>query len=222
MRKTEVERFWAKVEKDEGENACWNWIGCRVKTKYGLKYGLFQWKGRLRPAHCVSWEIENGPIPRGLWILHKCDNPPCIRPSHLFKGNHEANMADMVAKNRQARGSKVGYPSHRSHENRQMGEKHSFAKLTAEQAQQIPLLRQQSLSQYEIARHFGVSRSTVQQVLRGASWKSVVAVSGTGPDARFKLNEDQRRQIRQLLDAGQPRHEIAAHFGISCSTVGRC
>jgi hypothetical protein len=67
-------RFWAKVNKSAG---CWEWSGARQTSGYGnAVYG-----GRLYRAHRLAWELENGPIPSGMLILHGCDNPPCVRPS---------------------------------------------------------------------------------------------------------------------------------------------
>jgi hypothetical protein len=82
-------RFWPKVRKDRG---CWVWTGATTTTGYGRLSG--------QPAHRLSWEIHHGPIPAGLFVCHRCDNPGCVRPDHLFLGTHEANMADMVAKGR--------------------------------------------------------------------------------------------------------------------------
>lgn len=84
-----ADRFWAKVEKTEG---CWEWTGS--KSRKG--YGQFN-EGR---AHRVSWEMHNGPIPEGMFVCHHCDNPPCVRPDHLFIGDNAANMRDAFAKGR--------------------------------------------------------------------------------------------------------------------------
>jgi hypothetical protein len=90
--------FWSKVGR---AGICWEWRGS--KSKYG--HGQFQYTTapnvRVRVgAHRFSWELANGPVPDGLWVLHHCDNPPCVRPDHLFLGTHKDNMADMKAKGR--------------------------------------------------------------------------------------------------------------------------
>jgi hypothetical protein len=91
------ERFWEKVRKSD---QCWEWIAS--KTRNG--YGFFHRGGRVdrKPirAHRLSWELHNGPIPDGLWVLHKCDNPCCVRPDHLFIGTRSDNMKDCAAKGR--------------------------------------------------------------------------------------------------------------------------
>lgn len=87
-------RFWAKVRKGDD---CWVWRGGRRFNGYGI----IMRGNRFEAAHRVSWELAHGLIPSGLLVCHHCDNPPCVRPDHLFIGDHKANSADMVAKGRQ-------------------------------------------------------------------------------------------------------------------------
>lgn len=86
-------KFWSKVSKTDG---CWNWIGAKNRKGYGnLKRGE-----RYLNAHRYSWELTNGSIPAGKWVLHKCDNPACVRPEHLFLGDVLVNNRDMWTKGR--------------------------------------------------------------------------------------------------------------------------
>ncbi len=85
-----TEHFWAMVAKGP---SCWEWQGRRYPTGYGRS-------GHQVYSHRRSWEITNGPIPRGLHVLHKCDNPPCVRPDHLWLGTHADNMHDRDRKGR--------------------------------------------------------------------------------------------------------------------------
>src|ERR1700722_1599308 len=95
---TLAERFWSKVQKSEG---CWLWIGCRHRQGYG-KLHTGGKIGKVVPAHRISWGVNFGPISDGLWVLHKCDNPPCVRPDHLFLGDRKDNMVDCAQKGRLA------------------------------------------------------------------------------------------------------------------------
>ena len=99
-----MERFWNKIDRRE-PNECWPWIG-------GISRGYGHWsfwesgKCRSTTSHRKAWELANGPIPAGLFVLHRCDNPPCCNPAHLWLGTHADNMADKVAKGRQWRGGR--------------------------------------------------------------------------------------------------------------------
>lgn len=87
------ERFWSKVSKGDG---CWEWQAGRLPTGYGR----FSDKGVEYKAHRFSWALAHGAIPEGMLICHRCDNPRCVRPDHLFLGTNSDNQRDMVNKNR--------------------------------------------------------------------------------------------------------------------------
>lgn len=96
-RRPEAERFWEKVKKTP---SCWLWTGAHKDGRW--PYGVLGGGASRVPklAHRVSWELHHGPIPDGMNVLHKCDNPPCVRPDHLFLGTLSDNTQDMVAKGR--------------------------------------------------------------------------------------------------------------------------
>lgn len=76
---------------------CWEWPLSRVEPGYGrVRLGKTEYR-----THRLSWELHFGPIPEDMFVLHHCDNPPCVNPSHLFLGTHQDNMDDMVRKDRQ-------------------------------------------------------------------------------------------------------------------------
>lgn len=145
---TVEERFWAFVKKSTG---CWIWTGSKSKNGYGH----FLVKRRLEKAHRVSWEIHNGPIPSGLWVLHKCDVKDCVNPSHLFIGNRLDNVRDMIKKGRDAR-----------------GERASTAKLTEEQVKEI-LSIGHSAPFTHTGKQFGVTGCHISWIVRGKGWKHI-------------------------------------------------
>ncbi len=102
-----MERFWSKVHKTD---SCWEWTGSLDRAGYG-RFGFrsTNWK-----ASRVSWTLTFGEIPAGIHVCHKCDNPKCVRPEHLFLGDYQANMDDMNSKGRNGHKAKTHCP--RGHE----------------------------------------------------------------------------------------------------------
>lgn len=137
------------------QNGCWNWRS--FKDKNG--YGEMAYQKTTNKAHRISWMIYNGSIPDGMYVLHKCDNPPCSNPDHLFLGDAGDNRRDCRDKGRM--------PIRR-------GEKSNFCKLKEEQVKEIKKLLTDGLSQYEIGRKFNVSRGAICDIKRGRNWKHVV------------------------------------------------
>jgi hypothetical protein len=136
--------FWAKVQRGDG---CWPWTGNRLPTGYGRVTR----RNRSIYAHRVSWVLHHGPIPAGLWVLHRCDNPPCVRPDHLFLGTNDDNVAD-----RDAKGRGLGH-----------------ARLTPEDVLEIRRAVTQGLTRTELARKYGVARTTVSDAAAGTTWTRV-------------------------------------------------
>lgn len=84
------------LEKVEVTDSCWLW----KNSKKNWTYGVFSNGDKMVTAHRFSWEHSNGEVKNGLFVLHKCDNPPCVNPDHLFLGTHQDNMKDMMEKGR--------------------------------------------------------------------------------------------------------------------------
>src|SRR5207245_2293086 len=103
---------------------CWIWIGSHFENGYGQFTVTIKGRHTNRKAHRVSYEIFKVPIPKGLWVLHKCDNRLCVRPSHLFLGNNSVNQKDSYLKGRSRSAS-------------QNGENNSRHKLTKSQVKEI-------------------------------------------------------------------------------------
>ncbi len=90
-----TKKFWSRVKKS---NRCWIWTGTKTGHPKRL-YGTIYFQGKPIQAHRLSWFIKYGQQPK-LNVLHKCDNPPCVRPSHLFLGTQKDNMMDAARKGR--------------------------------------------------------------------------------------------------------------------------
>lgn len=141
--------------------------GCRVWLR-GTDvsgYGIIRFRGRRTAAHRVAWMLAHGPIPDGMQACHHCDNPPCVNPDHLFLGTHKDNADDRDSKGRHY------CVTGREHVLR--GERHGCAKLTAAQIVQIRDARRAGRLHREIAKEYGVARTTVTAILRGEHWASV-------------------------------------------------
>lgn len=156
-------RFWRHVDVSGGPDACWLWTGSRKGDASGA-YGLLAVGGhghqkRLR-AHRVAWELHHGPIPAGLHVCHRCDNPPCVNPAHLFLGSRRENMQDMVRKGR-----------HRASFPRLIGADHSQAKLTDAQVLEMRARYSRGgITQAELAAEYGVSSTHVSGILTRRFW----------------------------------------------------
>lgn len=168
-RQSMEERFWSKVVKLPGD-WCWEWVAHRTRDGYGT----FSRRGSSALAHRVAWEMANGLIPAGMCVCHRCDNPRCVRPSHLFLGTVADNNADRDAKGRQAHGEKhrrlmqqVAAPPCLK------GESNGQARLTDETVRRIREMRLEGMSQEAIALSVGVSQPSVSRALRGLTWMHV-------------------------------------------------
>lgn len=157
------ERFWSHVNRVAG--GCWPWQACNLRG-----YGRFTVRalGRGFYAHRFAWELTHGPIPDGLHVLHRCDNPPCCNPDHLFLGTHLDNIADMIAKGRNATGDRHNSRTHP--ERLPRGENHKHAKLTAAQVEELRATPMKRGMQRAFARRFGVSEGTISLVVNGKVW----------------------------------------------------
>ena len=147
-----VERFWEKVDRGGGPAACWTWgASCDPKG-----YGQFNQGNHVcEGAHIIAWELTHGPIPAGLCVLHRCDNPPCVNPAHLFLGTIADNNADMMAKGRHARGSG-----------------HGNARLTEDGVMSARAMRREGRLYREIGAALGVSEATIRYALQ-RGWRHV-------------------------------------------------
>lgn len=139
----------------EPNSGCWIWLG-RVEIRRGqYRYGRVKINRKHYMAHRVFWEQKNGQIPDGMFVLHRCDNMPCVNPDHLFLGTQADNQADMVSKGR----------SHK-----RPGEKHPGAILTAKK---VLAIRADSRTNKEIAKKYGVSKSAITLIKKRKRWSHI-------------------------------------------------
>lgn len=162
-------RFMGKVAKSD---SCWIWTGARDSKGYG-RFSVGNSRrpdGRRRNsmvgAHRLSYEFHVGPIPNGpgfhgICVLHRCDNPSCVRPDHLFIGTNADNVRDMDTKGRRVNAQP-------------RGSRHPAAILTEEKVRAIVIAhRERGISQSQLSREYGVSTSTVNHIFTGRLWAHV-------------------------------------------------
>lgn len=150
-----IERFWSQVDR-RSDDECWEWRG--KLTRGGRGYGYLHFAGVRHIASRLAYELENGVIPKGLHVLHKCDNPPCCNPKHLFVGTQADNVRDMVEKKRNGV---------------VCGEDNGQHKLTAEQVLDIRRGLLDGVPGRQLARAYGVSPRTIRFIKRNETWKDV-------------------------------------------------
>lgn len=164
--KTLIER----LEKENSQNACWKWPG-KTDAKGRGRVWL---KGKIELAHRAVWKTKNGSIPAGKILCHHCDNAGCVNPSHIYVGTHADNMRDMKDRKRYYAAK---YPDRVKELARALGKSNTWAsginnpkaKLTARQAASI---RSSKLPTKTLAEKYGVHRTTIQCIRRGAQWKA--------------------------------------------------
>jgi len=149
--KSVEECFWAQVDRSANDADCWQWLGPKLPSGYGVIS-----KGKIRYAHRLALRLSGVDVPVDNDVCHKCDNPPCCNPSHLFVGTRKENMEDCAAKGRSTK-----------------GEKDAQALLRAEQVLQIREAAANGETHAAIAARYGIARRTVGKVASGVRWAHV-------------------------------------------------
>lgn len=193
--------FWDRVRLVP-DTGCWEWTGPRNACGYGTT----NVENRSALAHRVAWELLRGPIPDGLLVCHKCDNPPCCNPDHLFLGTQADNMQDAARKGR--------IPGKRT--------------LTEEDAQSVREALHTDESTRDIAARFGVRVGAIINLAQARSWRHQI---GAVPVVRSelsqrinkakKLTSEEAVEIRKRVAAGEAQRVVGEAFGVNQSVVSR-
>lgn len=207
-----ISRFFQTIKYPGNDQYCWEWNG--YCNEYG--YGIFNWDRHIK-AHRFIFECYNGPIPDGLFVCHKCDNPPCCNPEHLFLGTEQDNKNDMVQKNRQAFGTTNGMSKLDDVTIIEILESIRSGKYTS---------LQQLCSAYSIA------ESPIRDIFNRKLWKHVtknytdqdlmmlrdkIRSSGVGQ----KLTYNDVVEIKKRLKVGEGLTSIARDYEVSESAIYR-
>ena len=144
-------KFFERVQKTDN---CWFWLAGKDEKGYGLFWNKKTWR-----AHRFSWTIHYGKILRKLQVLHKCDNPSCVNPTHLFLGTNQDNVNDKMNKGR---------------ENPSKGSNHYISKLKEKDIPKIKILyKTGNFTLKEIAKKYKVYYTTIQKIVTNQTWKHV-------------------------------------------------
>lgn len=158
-----ADRFWKYVKKGR-PNECWPFIGDIQAKGYGHFTLTYQrhFKRVRWLAHRLAWTLVHGDIPEGKHVCHKCDNPPCCNPKHLFCGTPKDNTQDMISKGRWSRPPRL------------QGEEHGEAKLTEKDVIEIRRLYVPwSYSAVRLSKEFHVSKRLIFNIVHRLAWKHV-------------------------------------------------
>ena len=210
-----LDRFWSKVDVKKLEDgsddldACMEWKTATDKDGYGV-FGVCN--GDLKKqfrAHRFVWECYNGPILKQkppLLVLHKCDNPPCVNPNHLWLGINNDNVTDMMNKNRQRKGSDV-----------------ATSVLSEDEVLEIKEMLNNGISYNTISNMFLIGKTTVSNIRKGVIWSHITGFNEKNYNykSRNKLNENQVSEILKLINLNMTQHDIAKKFNVSDAAISR-
>jgi hypothetical protein len=187
-----AERFAEKVQ--VMPNGCHEWTGA---TAGSFGYGVLRIDGHNIRAHRWAWEHAHGPLAEGEKVLHKCDNPRCVRLEHLFLGDQAANLRDASAKGR-LRGN---------------------IKLTPDQAREAFVMREDGATYKEIAERFGFSGGGAWQLLNESLYVSALVGARKPNRVRSKMSDDEVEAAKELRESGMTWQATAEALGVDMTTL---
>ncbi len=205
------------------ENDCWNWTGARISPKSSkFRYGTLNvGKGKTELVHRLAYTLWIAKIPFGLFVCHKCDNPACFNPDHLFVGDNQDNMRDKVKKGRSYTGD-------------HKGENNAAAKLTTEQVQDIKQLLTDGMKYKFIAEKYGITSAAVSAIKNEDRWGHIpwpkewekvksekkYLYSGKGEEnPNSSLTNDTVLKIKYYLKKGKSVSAIAKRYKVNASVI---
>jgi hypothetical protein len=154
------EAFWSRVKKG-ASGECWEWQSYRNDCGYGV---VRTKRNALLRAHRIAYEFAHGPVPEGMFVCHRCDNPPCCNPAHLFAGTPADNNRDMYSKHRESRDHGL------------KGERNHAAKLSDADVLTIRArYTNGGIFQRELAAEYGVTLHTMNAIIRRRTWHHLPA-----------------------------------------------
>lgn len=151
--------FWSRVDKS---GDCWLWVG----SKDEKGYGTVRYRGKTEKAHRVSWEIANAAPAGAMFVCHKCDNPSCVRPDHLFLGTNHDNALDRHMKGRSKALFVCGHEINR-------GSSHPRTNLTEAIVIDIRNQHAAGVSQRDLAKEHGIHSSQISRIVNRRNWSHV-------------------------------------------------
>jgi len=198
------ERFWAKVHQPQEADACWEWQGGRHDDGYGRA----GYANVLMLTHRLAWIFTHGTIPDGAYVLHQCDNPPCVRPSHLYLGTQRENMRD------------------RKERERFLGADMPNARWTPEQVLAMRRAYGAGEAISSLAQRYGVGDARMSEIVHGKAYTHVPGATGNvgyrhGEDSpSHKLTEQAVREIRAIWETRTSSVKgLAQRYGVSYQTM---
>lgn len=202
MAKSTPEHFWSRINVGEPD-ACWLWTGPKVR-----QYGYLKYQGERWRAHRLAYHLTYNTLGKlDQMVCHKCDNPPCCNPKHLFLGTAADNTADMIHKGRCSE-----------------GELHPISFLTENKVQEIVDLYATGMSQRAIAERYSVAHRTIGQIVRGQSWVRADVVGERGSDknriGNMSLTDEQVLEVKKLYASKEyNQKELAELYSVHPSTI---